>query len=93
LPSSPAAWISFSFGGDGQVDVKGQAFARFAFNEDFPLMGLDGLPHEKQFQPGFFPAGTPQAEGMKNGVARIFIQAGAVVVNGQADGRAGNFRA
>ena len=69
--------------------MEGHAFARFAFDGDFPLVRLDGFLREEQFQPRFFTAGTPGAERMEDVFPRAFFQAGAVVLDGEADVRAG----
>ena len=64
------------FSRDRQVNMERQAVARFAFQKNFPLVTLDGFPHEKQFQADFGASGAPVAKGVENVFTGALFESG-----------------
>lgn len=59
------------------------ALPGFAFQKNIPLMPLDGFTRQKQLQAHFCSTEAPVPERVKNKVARVFLQAGTVVLHSQ----------
>ena len=61
--------------------MEGEAVARFAFHNDFTVVGVDGFAHQKQFQSDFFPVGAADVKRFKDLLFGAFVEALAVIGN------------
>ena len=65
--------------------MEGEAVAGLAFGGDVAVMEVHGFADEKEFEADFLAVAAAEVKGIEDAVERIFIEAGAVVFDGEAE--------